>query len=287
MASDKLTGAKWRKFVRRNWERVAAGWDRWDPYVMQWLAGVDPTLFRHLDLRSGHRVLDLASGSGDPAIQLAQLVAPHGEVVAMDVSRPMIDLARRRAHTFQLKNLRFRIGDMASLKPALGRFDRASCRFGIFFVEDMEASLVGIRSLLKRGGRAAFAVWGPTETNDAWRLRAETLEPYIDPAVRANEEASPGPMRLTRRESLPRLMRRAGFKKVKSEEVIFPIVMRSGEEYWQMTADCSASLDEFLAKLPRTDQNKIRQGLIRRSNRYKDGESIRIPSSAWVVSGER
>jgi len=73
-----LGGARWVRQVRRDWNRAATAWERWETQVLHSLAAVDPALLRALALRPGQRVLDFGCGSGEPALAIAELVSPRG-----------------------------------------------------------------------------------------------------------------------------------------------------------------------------------------------------------------
>jgi len=73
--------------------------------------------------RSGMRVLDLASGTGDPAVSLARLVGPEGKVTATDLSTGMIEVARANASKAGVHNIDFRQADMQALPFADASFD--------------------------------------------------------------------------------------------------------------------------------------------------------------------
>jgi SAM-dependent methyltransferase len=104
-----LTGRGWTSQVRRDWTQAAAGWERHEASFLYSLAAVDPFLIRVLELEPGHRVLDFACGSGEPTLAIVPLVAP-GVVLGLDVSGPMLAIARRRARLRGIHNVRVSAG---------------------------------------------------------------------------------------------------------------------------------------------------------------------------------
>ena len=106
---------------------------RWSlPQHDYWSTPFAESLLRHLDLRPGLRILDVASGHGIPAFYLAEHVGPAGEVLAIDVSAGQI--ARARAiQGSHLPWLRFECMDMRSLPPDLPTFDRITGNLSVMF----------------------------------------------------------------------------------------------------------------------------------------------------------
>jgi ubiquinone/menaquinone biosynthesis C-methylase UbiE len=284
--AKRLTGRRWRSTVRQNWEQSAPGWSRWEATLLHILSAVDLPLLRALDLRPGHRLLDLACGPGEPGIGFAEWVRPGGSVVGVDVSRQMLRQARARARSRGAKNVRFVQGDLGRLPVrSLGRFDRIVSRFGIFFVEDLEGTLETIHGMLKPEGRAAFAVWGPTSENAAWGLRCHATAPFVE--GEPEPEYLPHPMRLARKGLLARLLRRAGYQQVHTAAVRVPFVLPSAEEYWEMSVDTSSTLHQFVAGLTRRQRETVRRRLLRAARPYEKEGVLRLPGLAWVVSGRR
>src|SRR5690606_2241998 len=93
-------------------------------------------LIEAAQVRSGARVLDLASGAGEPAIPIARAVGPSGEVVATDLVPEMLKGARRRAAEEGLANIRFEQADMEALPFADESFDAVTCRIGLMYAPD-------------------------------------------------------------------------------------------------------------------------------------------------------
>jgi SAM-dependent methyltransferase len=120
------------------------------------LAGTTSLLFELAEIQPGWRVLDLGTGTGDTAIQLAAMVGPAGHVLAVDSSAAMVDAARAQAA--HLPQLDLQVADAMSL-PFDGPFDAAVARCLIMLVDDPRRSLVEVLRVLRPGGAFAASVW--------------------------------------------------------------------------------------------------------------------------------
>ena len=277
-----LKGRAWVAHVRRDWTEGARVWERWEPQVLHSLSAVDPHLFRALELAPGHRVLDFGCGSGEPSLAIAPLVAP-GQVVGVDLSAPMLAVARKRARLRRAGNVRFRRGDIARLRLG-GRFDRVVSRYGLMFVEDVGLTLEHLRRSLRRGGRIALAVWGPLERNPFFHVRAVAARPFLT-SPPPDPERVPGPMRLARPGRLAGLLRRAGFRGVRARDVHVPLVYGGVDDYFESNFEVRGPLKELYDSLSRPRREALRRRVRRGLAPYVDGDLLRIPGRAWVVSG--
>ena len=109
------------------------------------LAGVGP----------GSRVLDVATGTGDLAIELARRVYPGGEVTGSDFSEPMLERARRKAASAcsGWVQPRFELGDALALAHADDSFDAATVGFGARNFADLGRGLREMARVVRPGGR--------------------------------------------------------------------------------------------------------------------------------------
>ena len=279
-----LAGRAWVSQVRRDWTTGAAAWERWEPQLLYSLSAVDPHLFRALELEPGHRVLDFGCGSGEPTLALAPLVAP-GRVVGVDLSPTMLAVARKRARLRHADNVRFVRGDIARLRLS-GRFDRVVSRYGLMFVDDIPLALAHLRRTLKPGGRIAVAVWGPIEGNPYFRVRALAARPFLQ-APPPDPERVPGPLRLARPGLLPRLLRQAEFRDVRARDVHVLFVYGGVDDYFEANFLVSGPLRELCDSLTARKRQALRRRVARGLAPYVDGDLLRIPGRAWVVSGRR
>lgn len=141
--------------------------------------------------RAGERILDIGCGSGQISLELAGLVGSGGKVVGIDLSAPLLELARRRAAG--LDRLSFVRGDAQVFPFEAKSFDAAFSRFGVMFFDDPDAAFRNIGRALRPGGRLAFVCWRAWEENPIFSLPMLAAAPHLPPLAPAAEPQAPGP----------------------------------------------------------------------------------------------
>ncbi len=116
-----------------------------------------------LDPRDGERLVDVGCGCGHTSCALAQAVGPSGAVLGVDVSGPMLAVARRHAREMKLSNVRFIEADAQSLDFGPEGYDGVFSRFGTMFFDNAVAAFSNLCRALKPGGRLSFVCWRPRE----------------------------------------------------------------------------------------------------------------------------
>ena len=166
----------YKEMVRQEWTGAAPLWQKWNHKLVISTRAATELVVQGARVVSGMKVLDLASGTGEPALSLAHAVGPRGRLTATDLVPQMLEAARQNAAAQGLDNIEFRLADAESLPFGDGEFDRVTCRFGIMFFLDVPKTLAEIRRVLKPGGRVCFAVFGSLEENP---LFAVSLGPFL------------------------------------------------------------------------------------------------------------
>lgn len=146
---NQMNEAQRKVLLKETFDAVAAGYD--GP-ALRFFSASAAHMASLLALGGAERVLDVACGTGNAALAIAELL-PAGQVTAVDFSPGMLAQARRKAAAAGLGNIDFVEGDMQSLNGAGNNFDAAVCAFGIFFAADMAEQLARIVSLVRPGGR--------------------------------------------------------------------------------------------------------------------------------------
>jgi demethylmenaquinone methyltransferase/2-methoxy-6-polyprenyl-1,4-benzoquinol methylase len=155
---DRASGQLQEEQVREMFDRIAGVYDRMNTVMT---AGLHHQWRRRAAelaaLSAGDRALDVATGTGDLALELAERVAPHGDVVATDFSERMLERARAKAATRSSGvgevTLRFEIANALSLPYPDAHFDAATVGFGVRNFSDPERGLGEMRRVVRTGGR--------------------------------------------------------------------------------------------------------------------------------------
>jgi SAM-dependent methyltransferase len=237
-------------------------------------------------IQSGHRVLDIASGTGEPALTIARRVGPTGRVVATDQSSRMLAVARSRAAAQSLQNLEFREVDAEALDFPEDSFDAATCRFGLMFLPDLAGSLQRIRRLLHPGGWFATAIWDlPPKVPMMGVVMNLTDQMFELPPP---PPGAPNLFSLAQPGVLEQAFTDAGFANVHAQAAQMNIGFPSGEEYTDFVLDTAAPLAAILERQPAERQEEFRQSLARDAGQYATANgSIHMVNHAICVAGQR
>ena len=194
---------------RDYWNSIASAWAEWWPVIEAGARPVSEAMVELAEVGAGDRVLDLASGIGEPAATAARRVGPEGHVVATDLAPDMIERGRERARALGIGNLEFRLMDASAPDLPASSFDVALCRWGLMFIPNLDLALNRLKALLEPGGRLAVAVWGPAEQAPAISLVTRVLTQELDLPPPRDDESTPFDLADTR--ALEQRLRDAGF----------------------------------------------------------------------------
>jgi ubiquinone/menaquinone biosynthesis C-methylase UbiE len=232
----------------------------------------------------GMRVLDLASGTGEPGISLAQRVSPQGSVTAVDQSSELLAIAAERARNKQLSNFTTQQADAHQLPFPDQTFDLASCRFGVMFFSDSQRALAELRRVLMPGARACFAAWGPME-QPYWQTTIKIVHQHVGGDVL--QPGGPDPFRFSVAGSLSEVLSASGFHEVEELTQHLPWTwLGDAEEVFEYACAVAAPFRPMLERVPPEEWPVIRAEAKAAIERYRVGDEIRFGADVVLASGK-
>jgi ubiquinone/menaquinone biosynthesis C-methylase UbiE len=268
----------------RPWRESAPYWEKYRETIRGMFAPVTEALVEGASVGSGHTVLDVATGPGEPALTIVSRVGA-GQVWGIDPAPEMIEAARREAVRLGLANVRFEVGFADHLPFADGTFDSVVSRFGaMFFPTPIDAVREALR-VLKPEGKLALAVWGPVERNPFFYALERVLERYIEtpPPV----PGAPNAFRFARPGELRDVLMESGFSIVSELVLSFQIEAPiSAEDFWAVRSEMSEKLRGRVAALGDRLPH-VRQEAIESFREYRTGSGMSFASDVLIVSGSR
>lgn len=281
-----LDPAQYKEMVREDWKMAAPGWRKWTNRLEAQGKPITEALIRASSIRSGMNVLDIACGTGDPALTLARIVAPTGHVTATDLTAGMVEIAQERSRTLGLTNIHFKQADSEALPFADGSFEAVTCRFGIMFFTNREKSLREILRVLKPGGRATFAAWGPREQNPWFDNMLTILTKYA--GLPPPPPEMPHPFNFSTPGILGGVLKASGFKDVKEENLqLESAVEGSPREAWEAMRDIAPPIQKALKAVPLDQQSAMVEEIVTSSKGMYDGKRLRFRMAVNLGTGVR
>ena len=167
-------------------------------------------------IEAGQAVLDIGCGCGSTTLTIAERVGAGGRVLGIDLSAPMLEVARARLRQRGLEHVNFENHDVAAYPFEPASFDRAFSRFGVMFFVDPVAAFRNVRSALKNGGRLAFVCWQARERNQWMDTPFQVALRHAPPPAPPQPNA-PGPTAFADPDRVRRILGDSGFGRIAVE----------------------------------------------------------------------
>jgi SAM-dependent methyltransferase len=257
----------WNADAGRIWADEADRLDRMlDPLGAAGIAALAPA--------AGVRALDIGCGAGASSRALAALGCA---VTGVDVSAPLLDVARARAGGPD-----YLLADAGS-DPLPGPFDVAFSRFGVMFFEDPTFAFTHIRAAMGANGRLCFICWASFADNDWARAPMQAIAPLLPTMPEPPPPDAPGPFAFADIDRPLRALKAAGWRDVAAAN--WRGILSAGE-----TADEAVAMMMKIGPAGRALRENPsiaaagRVELLHTFNRYSGRTGIQMPASTWIVT---
>lgn len=233
----------------------------------------------------GMRVLDLASGTGEPAITLASRVGPAGHVTALDLSADLLAIAAQRASHRGLSNVTTRQADAQQLPFPDGQFDLATCRFGVMFFADVNRALRDLQRVLKPGARGCFAAWG-SKDQPYFSTSIGLVHRHIGGPLLAPD--GPDPFRFSVPGSLSEALKQSGFVNVQEELRTVPWTWPGPvEEVWEQQQAVATPFLPLLKRVRPEQWPALNAEVHAAIRKHEDAGAIKFGALIVLASGQK
>jgi len=269
----------------QSWTAVAPGWRKHDGRITQMLDRVSVRLLDMAGIKEGSAVLDVACGTGEPAIPAARRVGTTGRVFATDAVAGMVDFARKKAAAANLSNIDFQVMDAEQLDLPAATFDAATMRFGLMFMPSPVVCLQRIHRALKPRARLALATWAGPDRNPWASLPLAVLRRYME--LPTPVPGQTGLFTFADPTHLQQTIAAASFQEIVVEalEVLWS-GPQSGRAFFGELIDIAGPLASLFAKLSDADKRAYADEVaVEAERRSVRSPGVALPGVAWIAAG--
>jgi SAM-dependent methyltransferase len=266
-------------------ESSPSGWEKWHDWQAQVMHPVTDWYVRAVGARPGQALLDVACGSGLPALALAERLGAAGKLTAIDVSPKMLTALRRKAAAAALRNIETRETHAAAIGGPDAAFDAVTCKDGLMFCPDIVAALREMRRVLKPGGRYAFSVWAEPEANPCFTTLFGAVGEVM--GLPPPPPDAPGPFRLAAPGELERVLCAAGFTDLTHERVTVTWAFTSVAHHWEVFSETAGPLERAAETLPASELVRLKRKIADAIAPFTTADGLRIPGVELCVAGTR
>jgi ubiquinone/menaquinone biosynthesis C-methylase UbiE len=266
------------------------------------LAGVEPS----------QRLLDVGTGTGLVAVQAASKVGPDGQVLGVDLSEGMLEVARAKAARGGLtERLDFRLMDAEALALDDRTFDVVVSLYALFHFPNPLLALEEMHRVLRPRGRIVIAV-GSGAPLLSWcgfvhalrclpefwlsfQGRRLTAPGFLNALVEKHFPSSPRAevpewVSQTRHKKrhVRNLMREAGFRNLRTSWMGHQVSFEDPQEFWELQVTFSSLARKRLARVPAESVAALRREFLEACAKVQArGGKLAYPSGAFYVKGEK
>jgi ubiquinone/menaquinone biosynthesis C-methylase UbiE len=268
------------------WRAAAQFWEKHRDIIRQMFAPVTQALLEDALIASGHTVLDIATGPGEPALTVAALVGPAGRVFGIDPAPEMIAAARRASDHLGVGNTQFDVAFADQLPFPADTFDAVVSRFGAMFFPSPVDAVREMLRVLKPGRKLALAVWYFAEENPFHFTLSRVIERYVDSPPLAPD--APDAFRFANPGKLRDVLVEAGAMAPSERPLQFAIQAPvSVEDFWTLRCEMSEKIREKLATLSSEQLAEVKRQVLAAFRGYSTDHGLSFPAQVLIVSGTK
>ena len=296
---------KKRSQQRQSWDNVARGWQKcWKSFEKD-AQKVNERLVELAEIKQGDRIIDIATGIGEPAITAAKKVGVEGYVLATDISSQMLAIAKERTVSLGLQNIvEFKEVDAEKIldlqqqqQQPLSPFAAVLCRWGLMFFPNLASTLTNIYKILSSGGRIAAAVWSEPAKVPKLYTAIDIVTQKLgisSTTAYAHYPEILSPFSLANINIVNNALVEAGFKDIHTEYLNITFEFLSAEDYTDFAKQIIAPIHNLLANETENRKEEIWKAVSEEvARRYyiddnnSTGSVVRMDNECIIIVGRK
>jgi SAM-dependent methyltransferase len=261
-------------------------WVTQDAALARTLAPIGTAAVERARAVAGERILDVGCGAGRTSFELARRAGPSGSVLGVDISAPLLSLARELHAKERLENVSFVQADAQTHAFEPASFDLVFSRFGVMFFADPVAAFANLAAATREGGRLSFVCWQAMDRN-AWVHRAVgAVLPHVPPPE-PPPPGAPGPFAFADASRLRGILDGAGWRETSIDPFETPLHMgRDLEESVRLAAEVGP-VARLLAAAEPSARDAALGSLRAALADAVTAEGVLLGGAMWFVSATR
>lgn len=228
---------------------------------------------------SASRVLDIGCGTGATTRAIARRLAAPGHCTGIDLSAPMIEVARERAEREGVP-ARFVLGDAQRHAFEPGSFDAVVSRFGVMFFDDPVRAFAHLRQAARGGATLCCIAWRSAAENPFMTTAERAAAPLL-PALPARVPGAPGQFAWAERERIERLLDASGWTAIEIAPI--DVVCTVPELALLGYITTMGPVGRALPQLDAPARSDLIQTVRAAFDPFVDGDVVRFTAACWQV----
>jgi SAM-dependent methyltransferase len=228
----------------------------------------------------GNRVLDVGCGTGATTLAVARALGPRGRSTGLDISAPMLTLARERARSERVA-AEFVHADAQTHAFAPASVDTIVSRFGVMFFDDSVAAFTNLRRAATRDATLWFAAWRSAAENPFMTAAERAAAPFL-PNLPPREPNAPGQFAFADRDRVERLLAASGWNEIdiRPIDVTCTLPRADLERYVTRIGPVGRALQELATDARAQLMDRVRAAF----DPYVHGDEVRFGTACWIAT---
>jgi ubiquinone/menaquinone biosynthesis C-methylase UbiE len=232
---------------------------------------------------SHRNVLDVGCGTGSTTLAIARRLGNQGRAVGIDISEPMLGLARARAAREQVPATFIRADAQTyAFEPAT--FDFIVSRFGVMFFEDFVRAFANLRHAVKNGGAIQVITWRSPAENPFMTTGERAAAPLL-PSMPPRRPDAPGQFALADERRFRRILEESGWREIDIQPV--DVACALPEPELRRYATRLGPVGAFLQDADESTRARVSEAVRAAFDPYVHGTEVRFTAACWRASARQ